>query len=153
MTVKNFQGFPMLKEVECSGETLPQEVEQLVTLTLFRFRDNVAFVHLNSMKQECKTFHEYSSCTIVESDSKKSSVRTLLADLKEEETISVGCNVTALRGLGHPPIFITWSIPVHRESKFLILVYHTPCFSRGVLVFFVLYTYTLFLFNYVATKM
>jgi hypothetical protein len=114
--VRDFQGISMLKEVECSGATLPQEVELLTSLTLFRPSDNNVYVYLNSYKQECKTFHDYSSCSFVESDSKKSSVRTLLVDLREGETVLVSCNVSTLQGFGHSPK-ITWTVSVHRESK------------------------------------
>lgn len=117
MTVKDFQGISILKEVECSGSTLPAEVELLTSLTLFRFADNAPLVYLNSMKQECKTFHEYASCIIDEKDSKKSSVKTLLADLSEGETIRIGCNVSTLQGIGHGPKLITWVVSVYRESK------------------------------------
>jgi hypothetical protein len=118
MTVRNFQGISMLKEVECSGATLSQEVELLTSLALFRPTDNTALVYLNFVKQECKTFNEYSSCSIDASDSKRSSVKTLLADLREGETLVIACNVTALQGIGHSPRF-TWTIPVHRESKII----------------------------------
>jgi hypothetical protein len=115
--VRNFRGFPSLKEVECSGASLPAEVTLLTSLTLFRHSNNEVFVYLNSVKQECETFTQYSSCSVGDSDFKKSSVRTLLSELREEETVQIGCNVTALRGRGHAPIFLTWNIHVYRESR------------------------------------
>jgi hypothetical protein len=112
MTVRNFIGISSLKEVECSGAVLSADVEQLISLTLYKPSNNAALVYMNSMKQECTTFQEYSSCTFGE----KASVRTLLADLSEGETVNIGCNVSALQRLGHTPRF-TWSISVYRESK------------------------------------
>jgi hypothetical protein len=117
MTVRDFQGFSMLKEVECSGATLSQEVELLTSLTLFRPSDNTVYAYVNTVKQECKTCYEYSSCTTADGDYKQSTVKVLLADLEEGETTIVSCNVSVLQGVGHGPKLITWTLPVYRESK------------------------------------
>jgi hypothetical protein len=116
MTVRNFKGLSALKEVECSASSLADEIDQVNALSLFKQQDDSILVFLNTYKSECKTFGEFSSCTLVEGDSKKSVVRSLVTDLNEEETTVIGCNVTALMGYGHAPKY-SWSIPVYRESK------------------------------------
>jgi hypothetical protein len=116
IAVRDFLGFPSLKEVECSGSAMSSDVDLIMSITLFKVSSNKAFVYLNTHKSECTTFHDYSSCTINSGDSKKSSVRTLVADLEEDETVYVGCNITTLKGLGRAQEY-SWSVAVHRESK------------------------------------
>ena len=115
MTVHDFLGFPSLQEVECSGGSLEAEVD-LLSLTLFRTADNTILAKLNTFKSTCKTFSEFSSCDLHVDNTIKSSVRTLVADLEEGETTTVGCNVTSFLENGHTPRY-SWFITVHRKSK------------------------------------
>ena len=115
LTVRDFLGFPSLKEVECSGGSIKAEVD-LLSLTLFKTRDNTILAILNTYKNTCKTFSEFSSCELIVGDSRRSVVRTLVADLEEGETTILGCNVTTFLEIGHAPKY-SWSIPVHRISK------------------------------------
>ena len=115
MTVHDFLGFPSLQEVECSGGSLKAEVD-LLSLTLFRTADNTILANLNTFKGTCKTFSEFSSCVLDVGDTRKSSVKTLVADLEEGETTIVGCNVTSFLENGHAPRY-SWFVSVHRKSK------------------------------------
>ena len=115
LTVRDFLGFPSLKEVECSGGSIKAEVD-LLSLTLYKTTDNTILAILNTYKSTCKTFSEFSSCDLIVGDSKKSVVRTLVADLEEGETTILGCNVTTFLEIGHAPKY-SWSIPVYRKSK------------------------------------
>ena len=115
LTVRDFLGFPSLKEVECSGGSIKAEVD-LLSLTLYKTTDNTILAILNTYKSTCKTFSEFSSCDLIVGDSKKSVVRTLVADLEEGETTTLGCNVTTFLEIGHAPKY-SWSIPVYRESE------------------------------------
>jgi hypothetical protein len=116
--VRDFLGFPSLKEVECSGGNVAADVDLITSLTLFKTTDNSALVVLNTYKQSCKTFNDYSSCVLVDDDSKRSAVRTLVSDLETGQSVVIGCNVTTFRepALGHSPKY-TWTISVYRESK------------------------------------
>ena len=115
MTVRDFLGFPSLQEVECSGGSLTGDVN-LLSLKLFRTSDNAVMAIINPLKNTCKTFHEFSSCDINTGDSRKSLVRTLVADLEEGETTVLGCNVTTFLEDGHAQMY-SWFITVHRKRK------------------------------------
>ena len=119
MTVRDFLGFPSLQEVECSGGSLKTKVNYL-SLTLFKMSDKSVIATLISSKNTCKTFLEFSSCTIDSSDSRKSMVRTLVADLEEGGSTALGCNVTTVLESGHPRVF-SWSLLVRRRSECLCL--------------------------------
>ena len=132
MKVKNFHGFQSLKEVECSGTYLPNEVNFL-SLTLYQLKENkystnkknslsqdsVLASLLTSPERSCRTFKEYSSCKIDDTDRRKSVVKTLVSDLEGGESTTLGCNITAVFITGHDQVFIgSWKIDVKRESKF-----------------------------------
>lgn len=114
LTVRDFLGFPSLKEVECSGQSVKAEVE-LLSLTLYR-QDNAILAILNTIKSTCKTFNEFSSCDLNEVDQRRSVLRTLVSHLEAGQTTVIGCNVTTFQEIGHAPRY-SWSIPVYRESK------------------------------------
>ena len=113
--MRDFLRFPSLQEVECSGESLKVEVN-LLSLKLFRTSDNAVLALINPLKNTCKTFHEFSSCSINTGDTRRSLVRTLVADLEEGETTRLGCNVTTFLEDGHAQMY-SWFINVHRKSK------------------------------------
>ena len=123
MTVRDFLGFPSLQEVECSGGSLRTKVNYL-SLTLFKMSDNSVIASLISSENTCNTFVEYSSCAIDSSDRRKSVVRTLVADLEEGGSTTLGCNVTSVLDSGHPRVF-SWSVVVRRRSECFCLC---PCF-------------------------
>lgn len=115
MRVHDFLGFPSLQEVECSGGSIKTEADVL-SLTLYTVPENVLLANVKTFKNTCKTFSDFSSCTIVPGDSRKSVVRTLVADLEEGGSTTLGCNVTIVQENGHPRVY-SWSILVHRKSK------------------------------------
>ncbi|KAL8615876.1 hypothetical protein ACOMHN_058943 [Nucella lapillus] len=114
MAVKDFQNFPSLQEVECSGRNLLPEVDFL-SFVLYKVSDSSVLATLKTLKNECTTLKDYSSCTIHLGDSRLSVVRSLVTDLREGETTLIGCNVTSVLKNGHPRVF-TWTVFVHRRS-------------------------------------
>lgn len=119
MRVHNFLGFPSLQEVECSGGSIETDAD-ILSLTLYKVPTNVLLANVKTFKNTCKTFSEFSSCTIVSGDSRKSTVKTLVADLEEGGRTMLGCNVTVVQENGHPRVY-SWSILVHRKSKWKYL--------------------------------
>jgi hypothetical protein len=117
--VRDFLGFQSLKEVECSGRNLPEDIDYM-SVTLFKSSDNSALGTLKTSRNDCHTFSEYASCVIDAGDSRKSAVKTLVADLEGGQSTSLGCNVTSVLKNGHAKMY-TWSISVYRESKNLSL--------------------------------
>ena len=113
--MRSFLGFPSLQEVECSGGGLHPELD-LLSLTLFRTADSAVLATLNTFKGTCKTFSEFSSCNLNVGDTRKSVLKTLVADLEQGETTILGCNVTSFLENGHAQMY-SWSLPVHRKSK------------------------------------
>ena len=130
LTVRNFHGFPSLKEIECSGSTLPNEVNYL-SLKLFKsyqrnskssaFSNNIKNVTLTSLvtsENVCHTYAEFASCFIDNTDRRNSVLKTLVSDLDEGKTITVGCVVGAAFKVGKKKFFDeTWTIDVHRKSE------------------------------------
>lgn len=116
MTVGDFLGFPSLQEVRCSGTSIQTQVE-VMSLELFQPHNDKVLAIIFPIRNTCKTFTAYSSCSVDTGDTRKSSVRTLVSDLEEGETTRLGCNVTTLRGDGHAQMF-SWFISVHRKRKF-----------------------------------
>jgi hypothetical protein len=118
MTLRNFKGFPSLKEVECSGSELKSDAD-LLSLTLFAYPRNKPLAILDVFKSSCNTFAEFSSCDLDTADTKKSIVRTLTT-IEEGQTMMFGCNVTTRVRYEHTLTYSsdTWSVSVYRESKF-----------------------------------
>ena len=130
LAVRNFHGFSSLKEIECSGSTLPNEVNYL-SLKLFKsyqrnskssaFSNKIKNVTLTSLvtsENVCHTYAEFASCFIDDSDRRNSVLKTLVSDLDEGETITIGCAVNAVFKVGQQIMFEeTWTIDVHRKSE------------------------------------
>ena len=116
MTVHDFKGIPSLQEVECSGKTLSSGVV-FTSITLFRKTDDGILVTLLFADGSCKTYTEFTSCTIV-NDRKSSIVRTLISDWSEGDAMSIGCNVTGLSGRhGITPRLFSWSLTARRGRE------------------------------------
>ena len=131
MTVRNYRGIESLKEVECSGNTLPNEVKFL-SLTLYKkyktpqnsiWKEFTLASLETSPENACITYGEFSSCVIDDSDRRNSVVKTLISNLKGGERTIIGCNVSAVFKFvsGSKKMFYqTWDIEVYRESKFVL---------------------------------
>ena len=123
MNVQNFRGFENLKEVQCSGTTLPNEVKFLSltlyrTLLITRNTKETILATLETQDKVCKTFGDYSSCIYDDTDRRKSVVKTLVSDLKGGERTTIGCNVTAFFVTGKQKILDeSWLMEVYRPSK------------------------------------
>ena len=95
LRVRGFQGIPNVQQVECSGETLsPDTTVFSVLLYLQRKANVVASANLNS--GECTTSASFSSCLLDPGNSRRSTVRTLVKDLREGESRLYGCEVVTL---------------------------------------------------------
>lgn len=114
MSARDFRGIPSVQEVECTGGALEAEVH-LLTLKLFRVADDVMLASLNHFTGDCVTSGEFSSCVLDRVDTKRSRLRTLVADLDEEETRRYGCVVGVLRNTDLAKF--TWTVDVKRNSK------------------------------------
>ena len=128
--MNNYRGISSLKEIECAGSTLPSEVTFL-SLTLFKSKSpkprsgiqpnlqTDTLASLLTSENTCHTYGQFSSCVIQNDDRRNSVVKTLVSDLKEGETITIGCTVNAVFIVGKNKMFDqTWTIDVTRESKF-----------------------------------
>ena len=124
MNVQNFHGFENLKEVQCSGITLPYEVKFL-SLTLYRKYDRKKDAIIGSLEipeNICKTHGDYSSCIIIEGDRRSSKIKTLVSDLNGGERTTIGCNITAFFITGHDQVFIgSWELEIARKSKIIFI--------------------------------
>ena len=128
--MKNYRGISSLKEIECTGSTLPSEVTFL-SLTLFKSKSQKprsgiepnlqtnTLASLLTSENTCHTYGQFSSCVIQNDDRRNSVVNTLVSDLKEGEMITIGCKVNAVFKAGQNQMFSEfWYIDVKRESKF-----------------------------------
>ncbi|KAK7488928.1 hypothetical protein BaRGS_00019885, partial [Batillaria attramentaria] len=91
ISVRDYRGIPSIQEVECWGGTLEAEVI-LFSLKMFTIPDKSVLAVARPTTNDCMTFSEFSSCAIDASDTRKSRLRVLAADLEEGESRTYGCN-------------------------------------------------------------
>ena len=115
MAVRQFKNIPSLLEVECSGGTLQPETS-LLSLKTYSLPDHTATGYLNTLKEECLTLQEYSSCVLDPVDTRRSRVRFLVADLQEGEGRRYGCDAISFKSLGDTTTW-TWTVDVRRNSE------------------------------------
>ncbi|KAK7490329.1 hypothetical protein BaRGS_00018490, partial [Batillaria attramentaria] len=96
LTSRPFLGFHDIQEIQCSGETLPSDAV-LFSMVLFRKLDDEVLAFANLPSRECATSKSYVACYIDGSDSKKSNLKALVADLNEGES-RTGHNCCGLLG-------------------------------------------------------
>lgn len=89
---------------------------KLISLRMFKVRNNTLQAHVNPFTNECKTFEEYSSCVVDAVDSRNSRLRILVSDLEEEESRDYGCTAAAVGPVGDIHTF-DWFLTITRESK------------------------------------
>ena len=116
-----FQGFHDLQEVVCSAEPLPPDSD-VMSMVLFSDAldkgDKTVLAAVNLKKGECSTAAEFTSCRIAHSDSRRSRLRALVADLTEGQSRVYGCNVSALVSGVRMETF-SWSLTVRRLSEYM----------------------------------
>ncbi|KAL8577615.1 hypothetical protein ACOMHN_036806 [Nucella lapillus] len=94
LTVRTFKGIPRLFEIQCSGTTLHPGVT-VFSLKIFTLPEKTLQAKANPLKNNCFTFSEMSSCSIVKNDTRKSQLRILVSDLAEGEKRRYGCTTTS----------------------------------------------------------
>ena len=117
LTSKSFQGFHNLREIQCSGESLPPDSD-LMTMVLYAADSTGILAAANLRKQECSTSKSYVACRIDATDTRKSKLKVLVDDLVEGEWRVYGCNVSAFVSGSRVQLY-SWSITVYRISKFI----------------------------------
>ena len=123
LSSRSFKGFHDIQQIQCSGEALPPDSD-LFFMVLYQVTDNSdggikTLGQLNVNKRECSTSEDYVSCDIVESESRRSRLKALVADLAEGQSRVYGCNVSALMSGVRMQTF-SWSVTVRRTiSKYM----------------------------------
>lgn len=112
---RRFRGFHNIHEVMCSGETLSSDTD-IFTMILYAVPQDTVVAFVNLKKQECYTSESFVSCNIDHSDSRRSNLKTLVADLAEGQTRVFGCNLTAVAARGRTQIY-SWKLSVYQPSK------------------------------------
>ncbi|XP_025101726.1 uncharacterized protein LOC112568586 isoform X14 [Pomacea canaliculata] len=115
LSFHDYRNISSIHEVECWGGVLGDEV-RVFSLVLFRSLDHSVLAYVNPLANECFTYGEFASCSIVSGDTRKSKLRTLVADLEEGEGREYGCNVTSFKSVAHLPTVVTWSVMVRRKT-------------------------------------
>lgn len=115
LSFHDYRNISSIQEVECWGGVLGDEV-RVFSLVLFRTLDLSVLAYVNPLANECFTYGEFASCSIVSGDTRKSRLRTLAADLEEGEGREYGCNVTSFKSVAHLPTVVTWSVMVRRSK-------------------------------------
>ena len=90
-----------------------------MTMVLFAARSNELLAAANLKNQQCSTSTSYVACHL-DSDSRKSQLRALVADLAEGQSRVYGCNVSAFVS-GFRVQLYTWSITVRHISKLIFM--------------------------------
>ena len=114
--MRDIRNISSIKEVECSGVTLRPEIS-LLSLKTFRVANNTVTAYLNTLKNECITLDEYSSCVIDSSSTRRSRLRFLVHDLKEGESREYGCTANSFKSLEDTRTW-TWTVTVRRKSEY-----------------------------------
>ncbi|KAL8600369.1 hypothetical protein ACOMHN_052786 [Nucella lapillus] len=94
MKVRDFQGVPSIQEIQCSGTAISPDLD-LLSISLFRARDDQTIAFVNFASEECSTFVGFSACVFEEKDSHRTHVKALVQDLEPGQIRRYGCNVTA----------------------------------------------------------
>ncbi|KAL8615871.1 hypothetical protein ACOMHN_058938 [Nucella lapillus] len=113
LEVHQFRGFPSLQEVECSGRELGAEVD-LLSLSIYRVGEQGSLGTLHVIKNSCFTQSQYASCSLSPEDSRQSSVRVLVADLKDGESRQYGCEAVVINAKGKTNASV-WIAAVRRR--------------------------------------
>lgn len=116
ITVRDFRNISSIQEMECSGDTLRPEIS-LLSLKTFRVADGTVTAYLNTLKHECITLTEYSSCVIDSGNTRRSRLRFLVHDLQEGESREYGCTANSFRSLEDTRTW-TWTVTVRRNSEY-----------------------------------
>ncbi|KAL8563674.1 hypothetical protein ACOMHN_035408 [Nucella lapillus] len=111
-----FKGSSAIQEIECSGSALDSAADGLLSTILYSVRDGRVLASANFATKNCLTTDTFSSCVIDARDSRRTRVRALVLDLKEEESREFGCNVTAYSSLGKALEF-SWIVSVTRPRR------------------------------------
>ncbi|KAK7490324.1 hypothetical protein BaRGS_00018485 [Batillaria attramentaria] len=115
LRTRSFLGFHDILEVECTEDGLDSGFDVL-SMSLFVGRTDRVLASLNLKTGTCLTSDRFSSCQLGTSDSGKTSLRTLVADLPEGGARSIGCNVTCFVPGGRVKT-ITWFTSVAAISR------------------------------------
>lgn len=115
LSVQPFLNISTILEVTCSGEALDTS-EDLAAMALFTAQDKHVLATVNPWKNECTTSSSFSACVTVKDDVHKTKLRTLVLDLREEESRSYGCNVTTFQSAARTNT-LTWGLTVKGVSK------------------------------------
>ena len=116
MTSRLFRGFPSLQEVECTGTSLRPEVK-LIALQMYRLPDNRLLASMNVISNECVTWGDYSLCRVNKTDTHKSKVKLLVADLNDGESREYKCTANTYDSYGFSKVF-TWTIMVKQLREY-----------------------------------
>ncbi|KAK7458974.1 hypothetical protein BaRGS_00039030, partial [Batillaria attramentaria] len=115
LTARQFQGFNNVIDLQCSGHILGSDIDVL-TIVLYVVRNDQVVASANIGKRECSTSGSFSSCVFDAVDSRRTVLRTLVADLREAEWREYGCNVTSFKTGGRVKT-TSWSLRVHVDRK------------------------------------
>ncbi|KAK7105431.1 hypothetical protein V1264_016810 [Littorina saxatilis] len=114
---RSFKGVSGIQEIECSGSEVDGDFATgLLSTILYTVDGGKVVASANFATKTCLTTDTFASCVIDESDWRRTGVRALVLDLKEQESREYGCNVTAFSSVGKPVTF-SWIIPVTRPRE------------------------------------
>ena len=116
MKVSAFEGIPSIQEISCSGEALESDVTVFAMVLL---QDSRQLAQVNIMAKECTTSGAFSSCVLHETNSRRTTLKTLVMDLGATETRMYVCEVTFLRS-GEKTKSSTWTLEVQGWREYFI---------------------------------
>ena len=119
MTYRNYLHLSGVLEVKCSGKYLPPGVE-VSFIKIFKLIDKKIVVIALPLKNTCETYQYYSSCDVKVRDTRLSTVKTLITELKGGETTDLGCSVNTFNRLGDTHTY-TWTLAIMREREICIM--------------------------------
>lgn len=106
--------------VKCSGDALEHNTV-LLTMVLYCMKGQAkhTLASVSIVQDRCLTADSFSSCTVVERDSRKTTLKSLVVDLPYQESRTCGCTV-GYEANGWTQS-VSWFVEVRRNSKLTVI--------------------------------
>jgi hypothetical protein len=119
LQTRSFLDLSDVQEVLCSGHRLPAGFS-LYAMVLFERHGDSILSSVDIQSRQCQTSHLFNLCHIDDRDSRMTTLRTLINDLKEGESKVLGCNASMKTSEGRFKVE-TWFVNVYRACEYYIL--------------------------------
>ena len=115
LIVRNFKGHDSLREVECSGKGLNQDVD-LLSLSIINKSNGKVFSTLLVFKNACFVTYAFSSCIIDTQNTHLSRLKLLISAPLDGKNLMLVCECNVINLQGKTKAF-SWTLIVRKVSE------------------------------------